>query len=139
VGLATTHLPSCSSPDCGEAANPPLGGPHCPTWSACRVFTAPVPRCNWLHNLEHGHVVLAYNCPSGCPEVVRALTSLWQAAHDAGNSRVLVTPDPLLPTTVAAIVWGWGWTGATVDLSAVQSVMSHQDADAPEPGQPCDP
>lgn len=139
AGLATTHLASCDDPGCGEAANPPLGGPHCGTWSTCRVFDAAVPRCNWLHNLEHGHAVLAFNCPEGCPDLVKALTALWKEQQDLGNGRVLVTPDPKLPSKVAALVWGWGWTGATVDAAAVRAVLAHQDEDAPERGEACSP
>lgn len=139
TGLESVHLASCDSLLCGEAANPPLGGPHCPSWSTCRVFDAPIPRCMWLHNLEHGHAVLAYNCPSGCADLVAGLTAIWQAEHDSGNTRVLVTPDPKLPTQVAAMVWGWGWVGDTVDANAIHAVLSHQDQDAPERGLPCSP
>lgn len=137
--LEAIHVASCDSSACGEKANPPLGGPHCSAWSACRVFDAPIARCVWLHNLEHGHAVLAYNCPNGCPQTVSALTTHWQRARDAGNARVLMTPDPNLPTQVAAIVWGWGWWGDTVDAEAIEAVLSHQDEDAPERGLPCSP
>ncbi len=136
IGLATTHTATCSDA-CGEAANPPLGGPHCGTVSSCRVFTDPVPRCEWLHNLEHGHVVLAYSCDGGCPEVVSALEKVRSDANAAGNTRVLVTPDPLLPTRVAAMVWGWGWTGDAVNLDAIRAVMAEEDVDAPEAGISC--
>ena len=139
LDVAHNHLASCDDPGCGEAANPPLGGPHCPIWSPCRVFDAGVSRCMWVHNLEHGHAVLAYNCPSGCPDVVSALTGVWQQAHDNGNTRVLMTPDPALPNRVAVIVLGWGWSGETVDTAAIQAVLSHQDADAPERGLGCAP
>src|SRR5689334_4317457 len=61
-GGATTHLSSCSDPACGNGANPPTGGPHCATPLACQNFTAEQPVCNWVHNLEHGHLVLLYNC-----------------------------------------------------------------------------
>lgn len=135
--LAHNHVASCDDPGCGEASNPPLGGPHCPMWSPCRVFDAGVSRCSWLHNLEHGHAVLAYNCPEGCPEIVSALTAIWQQAHDSGNTRVLVTPDSALPSRVAAVVWGWGWVGNTLDADAIHAVLSHQDEEAPEHGLAC--
>jgi hypothetical protein len=101
------------------------------------VFDAGVPRCLWVHNLEHGHAVLAYNCPQGCPEVVSALRSIWQTARDSGNTRVLVTPDATLPVKVAAIVWGWGWVGDSVDADAIRVLLTHQDQDAPEAGLEC--
>ncbi len=141
TGLSGTHVASCDDPVCGEDANPPLGGPHCPTLSPCRAFAAdqPVKKCNWVHNLEHGHVVLLYNCPGGCDELVAHLTQLWQDARAAGNSRVLLTADPTLASTVAAVVWGWGWSGDQFDEDAIRAVMAHQDEDAPERGLGCAP
>lgn len=137
--LAHNHVASCEDLSCGEDANPPLGGPHCATWLPCRVFDAGVNRCNWVHNLEHGHAVLAYNCPAGCPEIAAALTAIWRGARESGNARVLVTPDPKLATKVAAIVWGWGWVGESVDGDAIALVLSHQDEEAPESGLSCAP
>src|SRR4051812_40431001 len=95
TGLASNHVPSCVDASmCGSGDEPPLGGPHCPMPSACRVWTAAVNRCEWIHNLEHGHLVMAYNCPSGCDDVVAALTSFWTSMPSP--RRALVTPDPLL-------------------------------------------
>jgi len=135
TGLAQTHLATCDDAGCGDGQEPPLGGPHCAIVSPCRVWTAPVPRCQWLHNLEHGHAVLAYNCPTGCPDVVAALTAFF----DGGRGRVLVTPDPKLTTRVAALVWGWGWAGDTADADAIRAVLAYQDVDAPEAGLGCPP
>ena len=134
-GLRGVHLSSCADPGCGNGANPPLGGDHCPTALACRVYDTAQPRCQWVHNLEHGHAVLAYNCPGGCPDLVTQLNGIF-AAH-AG--RLLVTPDPLLPRRVAALVWGFGWQGDVLNPSAVDAVLSHQDEEAPEPMLGCAP
>src|SRR5688572_30508297 len=73
------HLSSCDDECCGNGENPPTGGGHCATPLPCRVFSTAQQRCRWIHNLEHGHVVLAYRCPQGCPEVVAALEEIWQA------------------------------------------------------------
>jgi hypothetical protein len=42
--------------------NPPASGPHYPIWAAFQEFATPVPRPYWVHSLEHGAVVLLYNC-----------------------------------------------------------------------------
>lgn len=132
-GLTGVHLASCTDPACGNGANPPLGGDHCPSWLPCRVYDLEQPRCEWIHNLEHGHAVFAYNCPSGCPELVTQLTDLWSARQGSVQARrTLVTPDPSLPKKLAVVVWGFGWQGDTFDAAAVDVVLSHQDEEAPE-------
>ncbi len=132
---SATHVASCDE-TCGNQSNPPTGGPHCGRWLPCRKYDTPQRRCEWIHNLEHGHAVLAYNCPSGCPEVVSALAGIYDAR---GGRRILLTPDPQLSRRVAAIVWGWAYSGDEVETAAIETVLSHQDEDAPEPGLSCAP
>ena len=78
--------------------------------------------------------MLAYNCPGGCPDVVASLEALRssQAAQGNGVPRVLITPDPLLPQRVAAGVWGWSYSGDSVDTGAIRCLLTHQDEEAPE-------
>lgn len=127
---ATNHVASCASSTCGNGEDPPAAGPHCGEVAACRVHASAVSRCRWLHNLEHGHVVLAYNCPDGCPDIVDALSSIH--AETTLPKRVIVTSDPQLTRRVAAIVWGLAWSGDTMDADAIRCVMSQQDSLAPE-------
>lgn len=132
------HVEGCLNPSiCGDNLEPPLGGNHCPSWLACRVYQTAQNRCEYLHNLEHGHAVLAYRCdePQGCPDVASALEAIWAA--QPSPKRVLVTPDPLLESRVAALVWEWGYASDTVDEGAIAEVLAKQDADAPEAGLPC--
>lgn len=143
VGVTNaTHVGTdCSvTPACGNGVNPPTGGPHCSFTVACRQYDAAQPRCSWIHNLEHGHAVLAYNCPEGCPEVVAALGQLWnESPIGSGAHRALVTPDPLLPRRVAAVVWGWSYVADEVNPDAIRCLLAHQDEEAPERGLPCSP
>jgi hypothetical protein len=44
------------------SSNPPSSGAHYPIWAAFRRHDAPVPRGYYVHDLEHGAVVLLYNC-----------------------------------------------------------------------------
>lgn len=131
--LTGVHVATCEDPTCGNGLNPPLGGNHCPSWLPCRKYDQPQPRCQWIHNLEHGHAVLAYNCPDGCPDIVNGLNALWDSLQpNPTRKRILVTPDPNLPFKVAAIVWGFGWQGDAFDAAAINDVLSHQDQQAPE-------
>src|SRR5262249_21967706 len=84
-------------------SSPPSSGPAGPQWLRPGVYPQPQPRCNWIHNLEHGYVVLLYNCPTGCPDIVDKLTAVIPNVVDPDCSprRVLLTPDPLLDVKVA--------------------------------------
>jgi len=134
------HLSSCTDACCGDGKNPPTSGGHCADWLPCRIYSAEQNRCQWLHNLEHGHLVLLYNCPEGCPEIVASLESLWQSrpAGSNGARRALVAPDSQLPGKVAAIVFGRSWVGDAFDQAAVNAIIAHEDeASVPEAGLLC--
>lgn len=136
TGLANNHVATCDDATiCGDGQEPPVGGPHCAAPLACRVYTAAQNRCEWVHNLEHGHMVLAYNCPSGCDDVVAALQAFYDGLP--APKRALITPDPKLQTKVAAMVWGYAWTGDAVDAAKLQLVRDQQDLEAPEAGLGC--
>lgn len=132
---------SCFSTACGDGLNPPTSGDHCAEPLSCRVYDAEPNRCQWLHNLEHGHVVFLYNCPDDCPDLVAQLKALQQQAHIGENGviRALVAPDSRIPTRVAALLWRRSWGGDTVDPDALRCLMQLQDVDTPEAGLICLP
>ena len=51
-------------------ANPPASGDHYPIWSPYGIFREPVSPGYWVHNLEHGAIVLLYSCDTDCSQVV---------------------------------------------------------------------
>lgn len=134
------HL-ACTSTACGDGLNPPTSGDHCAETLRCQTYGTEPNRCQWLHNLEHGHAVFLYNCPEGCPELVATLEAVRQEAKVGGNGviRALVAPDSRLPTRVAALLWRRSWTGDAADPEALRCLLSLQDEDAPEAGLACLP
>jgi hypothetical protein len=117
------------------AANPPSSGPHWPMWQEpWGAYPAELPRERWVHNLEHGGVVLLYNCPAGCTDVVTALTALRDATPpDRFNEqRLLITPDSVMPHRVAAVAWGWRWQGDAVDGATLRCFIDARYDRAPE-------
>ena len=121
--------------------NPPAEGTHYPVWVPwAQAFTEQVPRGNWLHNAEHGGVVLLYRCPDGCPEVVTQLAAFAAAlpqdplCQSAINARWVLTPDPLLPdgVQVAAVSWGYSYKASCLDLDSLQGFITAHYARAPE-------
>jgi hypothetical protein len=120
-------------------SNPPSSGPHFPVWAAYQAYTTPVPRGYYVHDEEHGGVVLLYTCADAagpaCPDVAAALQQVSDAVPDdplctaAGQGvrvRTVITPDPLLDVPVAAAAWGWVYKAQCVDLPTLEAfVLAH--------------
>jgi len=106
------HVADCSP--LTFATNPPSGGDHYADWAAYQNYDFPVPAGFLVHDLEHGAVVIGYNCPDGCAaEVAQAKAAIagWPVDDAcAGSStarRVTLTPYPELTVRWAASSWGW--------------------------------
>ena len=86
-----------------------------------------------MHNLEHGGVVVLYNCPDGCPDVVDQLLEVARAAPADPTcaapvtKRILVAPDPLLPdgVQIAAVAWNTFYTASCFDSYLQTFVDTH--------------
>jgi hypothetical protein len=50
----------------------------------------------WVHNLEHGGIVVLYNCPSGCDDLQKQLTtyvnSIVPAEPQFGEYKIILSP-----------------------------------------------
>ena len=123
------------------STNPPAEGTHYPVWAPwAQAFTEVVPRGNWLHNAEHGGVILLYRCPGDCPDVTAGLKAMGTALpQDSGcerpiNARWLVTPDPLLPdgVQVAAVAWGFAYRATCLDPATLKTFIAAHYAQGPE-------
>ena len=105
------------------SSNPPLTGHHYGSWAGWERSYTSLERGNYLHNAEHGGVVLLYNCADGCPDVVAELLDAARRAPadptcvEPITKRVLIAPDPLLPegVQVAAVAWNVGYTASCCD------------------------
>lgn len=87
-------------------ANPPASGPHYPAWARYREHAAALPRGYWVHNLEHGAIVLLYRPDASAVAVQELRQSFAALPNDraCGHERALLTPDPLLPRAQVAAV-----------------------------------
>jgi hypothetical protein len=114
-------------------SSPPSSGSHCNTWGHYATYGAarPLPACNFLHNLEHGAIVLLYNCPEGCPEIVEALEGIMAAPPDDPDCiapRLVLTPYEEMDAKIAAAAWGYTWTSACMDDAARDSLVDFIEA-----------
>jgi hypothetical protein len=139
--LPALHVPIGTTVDWNS--NPPSSGSHYPIWAAFQAYTTPVPRGYYVHDLEHGAIVLLYNCGSTpCPEVVSALQAVSDSLPDdpvcaqSGGPgvrvRTVITPDPLIPARVAAAAWGWVYLADCADLPTLEQFAKAHYGQGPE-------
>jgi Protein of unknown function (DUF3105) len=115
------HLLVCNPPPTYHT-QPPSSGNHYQAWADYKTYATPVPWGHLMHSLEHGAVVIVYNCPGGCPgEVAQAqafIDALPMPINATGamgdtscvaptKRRVILAPDPTLDIRWAASAWTW--------------------------------
>ena len=115
-------------------ANPPASGPHYPRWGRYKKHVTPLARSYWLHNIEHGAVVLLHRSDAPA-ETVAAL----QAAYDdipvdvpCGHKRALLTVDDALDTPVAAVVVDRVIKDTRLDAARVKAFVTACRGQGPE-------
>ena len=88
---------------------PPSSGPHYPAPYHWGLYTEEVPEGNFVHNLEHGGMVVLYRCEDSCPEIERSLADLYQILPPSrfGNVKMLTSPYSKLQNAITALAWGW--------------------------------
>jgi uncharacterized protein DUF3105 len=114
--------------------NPPASGPHYPVWLRYQAYTTAVARPYWVHNLEHGAIVLVYR-PDAAPALIASLTDTFRALPNdpqCGHPRALLTPDPLLPRPVTAIAANFVLEGDCVSPDAIRRFALAHRNQAPE-------
>ncbi|MEO8898256.1 MAG: DUF3105 domain-containing protein [Candidatus Dormibacter sp.] len=103
------------------------------------LYDTPVSPEYWVHNLEHGYVVVLYNCPAGCAGDVATLRAWYGGlANDpllSTEKKVLVLPETTMATRFAVVSWDWYLALDRLDLSRVQAFyLNHRDQ-SPESNQ----
>jgi hypothetical protein len=136
-------------------SNPPSSGPHYNEWANFQEFAHPVDDRNLVHSLEHGAVLLLYNCDAdagggldggaACDEVVTALRAVRDAFPDdplcdpAIRVRIIIAPRPANDVAVAAAAWGNVYRADCVDSASLTAFVTEHYAKGPEnfcaPGQ----
>ncbi len=130
------HVPCVPIPTYGT--KPPSSGNHYMIWADYQTYTAPVPWGHLVHSLEHGAIVIVYNCPGGCAdEVARAQAMIDGLPYPLDPSdvdvadglacvaptkrRVILAPDPTLDVRWAASAWTWTLRSSCFDEATFTS------------------
>jgi hypothetical protein len=110
--------------------DPPHSGDHYPVWATSGEHTEVVERGYWVHNLEHGSIVLLHNCVDGCDAALDLLRSVLAARPDHD---ILLIPDPLLTDTrFAALSWTWVHAFDEVDVDELLCFVDQHYNHSPE-------
>jgi hypothetical protein len=111
-------------------SNPPHSGPHYPAAAGWGSYEEPAPRGAWVHSLEHGAIVLLYNCESGCDSDIALFGEVMAERSDA---RIVLTPDPELEDSrFAAVSWTWVYETDELDLETLLCFVDQHEGNAPE-------
>jgi len=98
--LGNAHISSPSVPHIPYNSDPPTSGPHTPYLARWGIHGQSVPKEEQVHNLEDGGVVIQYDCPDGCPELVEKLKAVAQRYE-----RLILAPYPGMNSRIALTAW----------------------------------
>jgi uncharacterized protein DUF3105 len=92
----------------------------------------------WVHNLEHGYIVVSYNCPTGCDSDLQALSAWYRALPPDPAGHVSYAKFIAVPYTAQKDKWdveSWDWfdpLGSTLNLNEVKKFYDNHVNQAPE-------
>jgi Protein of unknown function (DUF3105) len=92
----------------------------------------------WVHNLEHGYVVVSYNCPSGCTADLQTLQSWYLSLPpDAGGAvpyaKFIAVPYAAQKEKFDVESWDWfDPLGSTLNLNEIKKFYANHTNQAPE-------
>ena len=99
--LGNTHIQTFNEPHAAYNSDPPTSGPHMPYIAPWGIHTEPVPKELQIHNLEDRGVMVQYNCPSSCPDLMEKLKAIVQGYKD----EVILAPYPGMKHRIALTAW----------------------------------
>ena len=101
---------------------PPSSGPHYPARARYDVYAAPIPEGAWLHNLEHGAIVLLYRCTDDCEAKSREIREVYERIPVGafGEVKLVAAPNDRGPTDYTLLAWGWQEDLESFDAARVE-------------------
>jgi uncharacterized protein DUF3105 len=87
---------------------PPTSGTHYPTWARWAYSDEAIQPGFWVHNLEHGGIVILYKCPANCDQLKRQLRDLaanLPKARATPGPKIVIAPDERIESPLVALAW----------------------------------
>ena len=82
--------------------NPPTSGWHYDRWASWGIKSEPLPSELFIHNMEHGGVILHYNCPDGCQDEIEKMSDIVRRTDET-----ILMPNPNMESRFALTAWNW--------------------------------
>ncbi len=108
ASMGRIHVPQ-NTPVPKYNSSPPTSGPHAGPvrWDD---YSAEISDLNQIHNLEHGGIIIQYNCallPTGesCAAVRTALREITATARREINRKFILAPYSKMPRPIAVTAW----------------------------------
>jgi hypothetical protein len=119
-------------------STPATSGLHNPTTAIWNLYTEPVPQINYVHNLEHGGLVIQYG--SGVPDADVSALGDWYQQDTRGLIVAPLAPemeeeDPTLADKIVVTAWTHMLTCSSFDEDALDDFSDDYrgpQGDAPE-------
>lgn len=83
-------------------SSPPTSGWHYERWASWGIKNEPLPPGRFVHNMEHGGVILHYNCPDGCQDEVEQMAEIVRRTDET-----ILMPNPDMESRFALTAWNW--------------------------------
>jgi hypothetical protein len=122
-------------------SDPPTSGQHFGWWAQSGFYDEVIPDGYLVHNMEHGYVIIYYNClvvDMDCESFKTAIESAITAAGndpDTHTVKVIAVPRPSMTNPITYASWGHLYKAESFDpeelVLYVQTYRSHPDY-APE-------
>jgi hypothetical protein len=101
------------------------------------AYNRPVQAEYWVHNLEHGYIVVLYNCPKGCASQFQQLRDWYKGLPpDPGKrvpyAKVIILPWTSMTVPFAAVSWDWYDPIPNFSIAEVQRFYDNHVGHGPE-------
>ena len=143
--MPTSHIAE-DAPKPEYNSNPPTSGPHYaqPAGQGFYPADAPPPKDEALvHNLEHGYVIMWYDCSkldkTGCDALQSQLQSIIVGAtlsQFTPTKKLIAVPRKDFGATVALTAWGRIQKLDKFDAAAINAFIAEWREKSPEPSAP---
>lgn len=137
--MPATHVPLDSDPGAYNT-DPPTSGPHYAAEAEAGFYESNIyryPAGYLVHNLEHGYVIIWYNCAQLSESTCAELKAQIRAVMDElGGIKLIAYPWPSLDVPVALTSWGRLQKLEHFDPKQVKAFYRANLNRAPEPNAP---
>ncbi len=124
-------------------SDPPTSGPHYAQPAQAGFYDEVLPDEQLVHNLEHGYVVIWYNCTglegTACEAFKEQIRTVMGQAGSVGfssSTKLIAVPRLSLPGPIAATSWGRLYQPKAFNPDELLIFIKEFRNKAPEPGAP---